>query len=89
MSLVLNFLGQNYSSRIRESACECLKEVSIKGMMPADKLTLVETLWAAVQSSNVYHLLNVRRDSCRHGVNCRKKEEIFPFLWSIMLGTSY
>uniref|UniRef100_F6YYP9 Exportin-T n=2 Tax=Ciona intestinalis TaxID=7719 RepID=F6YYP9_CIOIN len=53
MSLILGYLTSSESMAVRESASECIKEISIKGMLPADKLALVEQLWAAVESSGV------------------------------------
>ncbi|CAK8681357.1 exportin-T-like [Clavelina lepadiformis] len=58
MSLILNYLSLQQETRIRESACDCLKEVSIKGMLPPDKLALIETLWGAIETSGILTGLN-------------------------------
>lgn len=53
MELIYGFLGPSYSMATRESACDCLREIALKGMLPIDKLALVETLWGALMSSGV------------------------------------
>jgi len=58
MELMFGYLGKEHSEATREEACECLKEISLKGMLPLDKLALVEKLWEALRSCNILTLID-------------------------------
>nr|CAB3267799.1 exportin-T [Phallusia mammillata] len=53
MELIYGFLSSSYPMATREAACDCLREIAVKGMLPIDKLALIETLWGALMATDV------------------------------------
>nr|XP_039263647.1 LOW QUALITY PROTEIN: exportin-T-like [Styela clava] len=49
LPLIFMFMGVNVDSEVRESACDCLREIAIKGMLPLDKIRLIEVLWPEIK----------------------------------------
>lgn len=49
LPLIFSFLNQNIAAETREATCDCLREISCKGMMPPDKLRLIEVLWPEIK----------------------------------------
>lgn len=49
LPLIFSFLNQNIAPETRESTCDCLREIACKGMMPLDKLRLIEVLWPQIK----------------------------------------
>ena len=50
MTLFLRFVKQPL---LRESACDCLHEIVLKGMEPIAKTKLIESFWGMLDTSGV------------------------------------
>ena len=54
--LLLRFLT---APLLRESACDCLYEIIMKGMEPPAKVKLIETFWGLLEEAQIFNFKEV------------------------------
>lgn len=59
MVAIFNYLNSEAHVKVRESACKCLAGVADKGMPPSDKMSLVASLWQALEEKNIFQFASV------------------------------
>lgn len=49
LPIIFSFLSEKTDSEVREATCDCLRETACKGMLPHDKVRLIQVLWPEIR----------------------------------------